>query len=103
MGQTGGFGSSASGRFWLCPQCNRHVPTRQDTCRCGGTRPEEAAASAASTAAAPQLTSHVAAVSYAAGHHVASASPAELVYPNERPLFAIGLVISIGFWLLLLV
>jgi len=104
MGQTGAFGTSASGRFWLCPQCKRHVPMRQDSCRCGGTRPEGASAStAASTAPPPLPPSHVAAAPYPAGRSAASASPDELVYPNEPTLFAIGLVISIGFWLLLLV
>jgi len=27
--------SSATGRFWLCPQCQRHVPIRTDVCQCG--------------------------------------------------------------------
>ena len=25
----------ATGRFWLCPQCRKHVPTRSNTCHCG--------------------------------------------------------------------
>lgn len=27
--------SSSTGRFWLCPQCRRHVPIRTDVCQCG--------------------------------------------------------------------
>ena len=26
------------GRFWLCPACSKHVPTRQTECRCGFSR-----------------------------------------------------------------
>jgi hypothetical protein len=24
-----------TGRFWLCPECRKHVPTRLDVCSCG--------------------------------------------------------------------
>lgn len=27
-----------SDRFWVCPQCKKHVPVRIDTCRCGAAR-----------------------------------------------------------------
>ncbi len=26
---------SETGSFWLCPSCKKHVPSRQDSCRCG--------------------------------------------------------------------
>lgn len=26
---------SETGRFWICPECKRHVPTRKDACHCG--------------------------------------------------------------------
>jgi hypothetical protein len=28
-------GSSATGRFWLCPECGKHVPGRRSSCVCG--------------------------------------------------------------------
>lgn len=28
-------GSSATGRFWLCPECGKHVPDRRASCVCG--------------------------------------------------------------------
>lgn len=34
--------TSASGRFWICPQCKRHVPQRIDACRCGYAKAGEA-------------------------------------------------------------
>ena len=122
MGQGGLGGSSASGRFWLCPQCHRHVPIRLDACRWRGLRPLEGTAPEAASAAAatissaaaatilaapavvppPLPSSPVAAAPYAGGGR-GSASLDELVYPNERTLFAIGLAISIGFWLVLLI
>ena len=27
--------STSTGSFWRCPSCQKHVPSRQDTCRCG--------------------------------------------------------------------
>jgi hypothetical protein len=30
--------TSSTGRFWLCPQCRRHVPIRTDVCQCGSDR-----------------------------------------------------------------
>lgn len=27
--------SDATGRFWLCPVCRKHVPSRADKCQCG--------------------------------------------------------------------
>jgi hypothetical protein len=27
--------TTASGRFWLCPVCRKHVPSRNDKCQCG--------------------------------------------------------------------
>src|SRR5262245_12936068 len=103
MAQTGGFGTSASGRFWRCPKCNRHVPTRQDTCVCGGSREDVAAAPPAPPAAPPLPATHVQApVTYSPGSRGA-ASVADLVYPNETALFPIAVTLSIGFWLVLLV
>jgi len=100
MGQTGTFDPTASGRFWRCPQCSRHVPNRLESCKCGGTRPEGAQAVAA-VAAPPALPAG--AQAYAPGRSIAAESPDELIYPNERSLFPIALVLSIGFWLVLLV
>jgi len=28
-------GTPATQRFWICPQCKRHVPARLSACRCG--------------------------------------------------------------------
>src|SRR5262245_37741755 len=107
MGQSRAFGgTSASERFWRCQQCNRHVPTRQDRCMCGGTRPEPAAPPDAPTAAPPPpppARPADAAAAYAFRPSAASASLEDLVYPNERSLFVIGLLLSISFWLALLV
>jgi len=103
MGQSGSFDPAASGRFWRCPQCNRHVPNRQDQCKCGGTRPEGAAHSPDAPLAPPPLPPARPPAAYAAGHSAAGATLDELVYQNERSLFPIALVLSIGFWLVLLV
>ena len=27
--------TTAAGRFWICPECRRHVSTRMDVCHCG--------------------------------------------------------------------
>ncbi len=99
MAQAGVSGTGSSGRFWLCPQCNRHVPLRIESCRCGCVRPEGLAASPTAPLSGSPIPAPVAARTAVAG----SASPDELVYPNERTLFALSLVISIGFWLFLLV
>ena len=115
MAQGGALGSSASGRFWICPKCNRHVPARLDACRCGGTKadlgasPEAPAAIPPPDATLPGIAPPplpvppVAAAAYAGGRSAAFTSLDELVYPNERSLFAIGLAISAGFWLVLLI
>jgi Zn-dependent protease with chaperone function/type II secretory pathway pseudopilin PulG len=76
-----------TGRYWRCPKCGRHVPSRLEVCRCGGNRAE--AAAEPEVVAAPPPSSGGAA--------------GDLVYANEPPLFAISLVISVVFWLLLLV
>jgi Zn-dependent protease with chaperone function len=100
MAQAGVSGTSSSGRFWLCPQCNRHVPLRLESCRCGCARPEGLAASPT----APPLPDSPAPSPVVARTAVAAAASLdELVYANERTLFMISLVISIGFWLVLLV
>ena len=55
-------------------------------------------------APAPLTATAVAqAIPYTPGRSVAAESPDELIYPNERSLFPIALVLSIGFWLVLLV
>jgi len=77
-----------SARLWLCPKCGRHVPVRVDTCRCGTQRADAESTPAASPGLQPASTE----------------SPAEdLVYPNEKALFAISLIISAPFWILLIV
>ena len=122
MGQSGAIGSSASGRFWICPKCNRHVPMRLDACRCGGTKadltgaapppipvavPIQPGADAAPASLAPGYEAPAYAAPGAgarsAGGWPAASSIDDLVYPNERSLFAIGLAISAVFWLVLLV
>lgn len=35
--------STTTGSFWLCPSCKKHVPSRQNTCRCGFDRSQSAA------------------------------------------------------------
>ncbi|HSD65643.1 MAG TPA: M48 family metallopeptidase [Vicinamibacteria bacterium] len=77
-----------TGRFWLCPKCGRHVPGRLENCRCGASR-ADAPSSPAVVPDSP-LSSTAEAAS-------------DLVYPNENPLFAISLVLSVVFWLLVLV
>ncbi len=77
-----------TGRYWRCPKCGRHVPSRLEVCRCGGSR-AEAVAEPEAVAAAPPSS--------------AGGTSGDLVYPNEPPLFAISLVISVVFWLLVLV
>ncbi len=77
-----------TGRFWICPKCGRHVPGRLDACRCGASRAEAAAASV--VLAEPPAA-------------IPGNDPADLVYAHERPLFAISVVISVVFWLLVLV
>ena len=81
--------TQATGRFWLCPKCGRHVPGRLEACRCGAARSEAEATQEVAAPSPPPVS-----VSQPAG---------ELVYANEGPLFAISLVISVLFWLLLLV
>jgi len=41
-----------SGRFWRCPGCKKLVPTRQESCRCGASRP--ALALSSQTTATPR-------------------------------------------------
>src|SRR5512139_4130359 len=77
-----------TGRYWRCPKCGRHVPSRLEVCRCGGSRAEAVAAPEVVAAAPPSS---------------AGGTSADLVYPTEPPLFAISLVISVVFWLLVLV
>jgi Zn-dependent protease with chaperone function/type II secretory pathway pseudopilin PulG len=120
MAQSGSLSSNASGRFWICPKCNRHVPTRLDACRCGGTKADLAPSEAAAAAALPPPDATlpgvfiptsspvpppppIAPTAYAGGRTAAVTSLDDLVYPNERSLFAIGLAISAGFWLMLLI
>jgi Zn-dependent protease with chaperone function/type II secretory pathway pseudopilin PulG len=79
-----------TGRYWLCPKCGRHVPGRLEACRCGASRAEAVEAQVVA-AAPPPLASPT------------GAAAGDLVYPNENPLFAISLVLSIAFWLLVLV
>src|SRR5262249_27378208 len=106
MAESGAPGSSASGRFWICAKCRRHVPIRLDACRCGGTKadllaaaplpPEAAPPEAAAAYAPPPPAPVAAATSYSAGYPAARASAGsieDLVYPNERSLFAVGLAI----------
>ena len=76
-----------TGRYWRCSECGRHVPSRLEACRCGGSRAEGVTAEA--VAGPPPLS-----LQRTAG---------DLVYPNESPLFAISLVISVVFWLVVLV
>ena len=77
-----------TGRFWRCPKCGRHVPDRLEACRCGASRAEFEMTQEVVPGPPPSSTG----------------SPAgDLVYPNEKPLFAISLVISVFVWLLLLV
>lgn len=47
--------TDASGRFWLCPSCRKHVPLRNERCVCGGSRPANAA-SVASASPSPRLS-----------------------------------------------
>jgi Zn-dependent protease with chaperone function/type II secretory pathway pseudopilin PulG len=115
MAESEALGSSASGRFWICAKCRRHVPMRLDACRCGGTKadlpaapplPAEGAPPAVAAAYAPPPAQPAAPAShsgYAPARPAAAASIEDLVYPNERSLFAIGLAISAVFWLVLLV
>jgi Zn-dependent protease with chaperone function/type II secretory pathway pseudopilin PulG len=77
-----------TGRFWRCPKCGRHVPGRLEACRCGASRAEVDATQEIAPGPPPVGT---------------GLPTGDLVYPNEEPLFAISLVISIPFWLLLLV
>ena len=100
MTQAGVSGTSASGRFWLCPQCSRHVPVRIESCRCGCARPEGLLGS---PPAAPEAGPPAPVQSQPRGSSAAPASLDDLVYPNERTLFMLSLVISIAFWLVLLV
>jgi hypothetical protein len=34
--------SGVESRFWLCPQCGKHVPNREPECQCGFSRTQEA-------------------------------------------------------------
>ncbi len=78
-----------TGRYWLCPKCGRHVPGRLEACRCGASRAEAVEAPVVA-AAPPPLASP-------------AGTAGDLVYPNENPLFVISFVISVAFWLLVLV
>jgi Zn-dependent protease with chaperone function len=86
---------------------------RLDACRCGGTKADLPAAPpqpaeavqppAAVVYAPPPLPAPVAASAPYSARPAAAASLDDLVYANERSLFAIGLAISAVFWLVLLV
>jgi Zn-dependent protease with chaperone function/type II secretory pathway pseudopilin PulG len=94
-------GTSSSGRFWNCPQCSRHVPIRVDTCRCGTAQP---VATTPPDAGPAPLAVESTPAQYAGTRAATPSAPGrELVYANEPTLFVLSAVISVGFWLVLLV
>jgi Zn-dependent protease with chaperone function/type II secretory pathway pseudopilin PulG len=94
-------GTGVTGRFWNCPSCGRHVPLRIDTCRCGAA--QSAAAAAPAAAPAPPLVPTAPALPTVSRAPAHSAVGRDLVYANEPTLFLLSALISVAFWLVLLV
>lgn len=73
--------STSTSSFWLCPTCNKHVPARNTSCRCGFDRAETKAVVPVTIPSRPTFT-----------------IPDEIEY--ERPSAA-GRVVKVAAWLLL--